>query len=600
MDLQNNMLSPLNALAEKNDSEKGSALIGHKGVTLSYFLDSLGVNYDALLEGVAYAANVKSFGAKGDGVTNDLAAFIACRDYCLANNKMMYAPDESFYMSGDLDLWGVNRVLFNGAILFPNTTDKIIVGGNTVSAPSINIDIYATNGTIKVHGMNRGRVKFNYANTLHLYASDDVPNRHTVSYSVFEWVNVDTLHLECQDTQGGVPWINENEFPSGRVRNNVLFDGTYPMNNNKFLAIVLESVVVDIQIGNSNQFHNVRLEGNCTFNFGSTTFNNIFWVTWANFSFVGFVGRESGHWTINDNGANNDIVPVQHTYTDGRTIFELSADSANYNWLSFEKVGIKLKNKKTYTSFFDTGLVPLDHPIWFVIESDATLFNYYVEVFDEDGNRIYTNMNVVEAGMSWNDSFAYYDTGGVNASGMEISIKKVAGVGFFRLWGRTGGNTLDQLISYWRLRTIQKKRGARELQLLPYQGGLNSFHGVAVPTYGAFSVGDIVENSAPSVGNPTGWKCVQSGVFSNASSTGGSTTGNVGSLRAVVSGLSDTSGFNVGDYVTASAGFSAGDLKVISIDSPSQLTLSRTSDSVQANVTISAVNPVFGAMASLV
>ena len=48
MDLQNNMLSPLNALSEKGDIEKGAALVGHKGVKLGDYLNTLIKQYPTM------------------------------------------------------------------------------------------------------------------------------------------------------------------------------------------------------------------------------------------------------------------------------------------------------------------------------------------------------------------------------------------------------------------------------------------------------------------------------------------------------------------------------------------------------------------------
>ncbi len=532
------------------------------------------------------SVSVTQFGAKGDNATDNTPMFEACRDYCIANRKTMFAPDGLFRFDGDVDLWGVHKIRFNGSLQFEDTANKVILGGTTSGAPSMDIELFSCSGTVQVYGMNRGRLKINTANTLHLLASDAVANRHTVSYSVFEWVNLDNLHLECQDTAGGVPWINENTFYCGRVRNSILFDGTYPMNNNKFWSLALESATVDIQKGNSNQFHDVRLEGDVAFTFGPGTFNN---------SFVGFLGRQSTGWTITDDGMNNDIVSVQHLYADNTTLLELSSGGMNYDWSHFERVGRKLRIRKTYTGFFDTGLVPLDHPVWFIIESDAAAFNYFVEVFDDSGNRIYSDLEVVEGGMAWNDVSSCYDYSGAVVSGAEISIKQNHSVGFFRLYGRTAGGTLGQFVDHWRLRCIQKKKGARDIQLLPYKGGKNSLYGTGVPTLGTFAQGDAIENSAPAVGSPSEWRCVQSGTFSSATDATGDTDGDT----AVISGMTETADFHVGDYVAVSAGFSAGDIQIVSIDSATRITVNRASNSPQTNVTVSTVDPLFGAMPDL-
>lgn len=555
---------------------------------------------------------VEQFGGVTVDTTDRTTRWEACRDYCLADvfNRQFRAKYGQHQLPSGVNLYALVFVDIKGNIVASDEFQEVIIGSNVVQANPSRYFFRNGNCTLKVEGMSRGHVEFLRFEGLHLFATNETgvtTTKYNVSYSNFYFTEVDRFIMETNTVSGTTAWMNENKFFGARIRQSLTMTGDYPMNNNAFYGFKMEGITITLDAYNgslgahSNTWHDTRFEFNMIFNFGVGTFNNTFINTWANFSFVGFVGRNAGSWTINDLGENNDIVTMQHTYTDAETVFDINSDSANYRWDHFEKQGNQLKNRKTFTPFMDTGLIPLDNPIWFVIETDANnIFNYFVEIFDDNGNRIYEDLNVVQAGLQWNDTFDYYDTSGVAAGGYEISIRKTTGVGFFRLWCRTAGGTLDELMTYWRCRSIQKKKGNRNIPLLPYFGRQDNFFGTSVPTYGTFTKGDIVENSAPAVGQPSYWKCVTSGTFSAASATGGTTTGNIGNNRAQISNLSDTSAFKVGDYISASAGFAAGDLKVISIDSATELTVGVTSTSAETGVTIQTVTPVFGAGPNLV
>ena len=437
----------------------GSSLVG-------FIQDGAGAVASTAQEKLRESVNVKDFGAVGDGAgakTDNAAAFEACRDYCITNDKTFYVPQEPFWFGGNIDLWGVRKIDCHGSIRFDNTTDTIIVGGNTTSTQDVDIYIFETQGTIQVYGLNRGKLRFVAANTLYLYASDAVANRNTVSYSTFEWVNVDTLHLECQDTASGVPWINENTFLSGRVRNTILFDGTYPMNNNKFYGLALESVTVTMTATNgttgthSNQFHDVRLEGTVTFTFGAGTFNNMFWQSWSNFADTMLWDVDSGTYNITDNGNNNRVVSVHHAYTEKDAV--VSYDNEHLDDEEIFSAGTtdttKLKVLRNAAIFFDTGLIRVRDKIWFNVFSGSASpasLKIFLSPYDADGNIITTEPTSYKASQgstSWNASGYWEYTSDVAGGSFAINPNADAAVAYVRCWARTAngaaGNEIDFL-----------------------------------------------------------------------------------------------------------------------------------------------------------
>src|SRR6516162_8932824 len=56
---------------------------------------------------LAYVKNVKDFGAKGDGVTDDLAAITAALNWTSDRNKgTIYFPPGTYYVSGPINFAG--------------------------------------------------------------------------------------------------------------------------------------------------------------------------------------------------------------------------------------------------------------------------------------------------------------------------------------------------------------------------------------------------------------------------------------------------------------------------------------------------------------
>ncbi len=121
--------------------------------------------------------------------------------------------------------------------------------------------------------------------------------------------------------------------------------------------------------------------------------------------------------------------------------------------------------------------------------------------------------------------------------------------------------------------------------------------GSAAPTSGTWKQGDIIWNTAPASGGATlnGWRCDHSGTFSSATDNTGDTDGST----AVITGMTDTSDFSVGDYVDVSAGFaSTGPYKIVALTATT-ITLDTVSNAVATNITVDTSDPTFVSMGVL-
>jgi hypothetical protein len=115
-------------------------------------------------------------------------------------------------------------------------------------------------------------------------------------------------------------------------------------------------------------------------------------------------------------------------------------------------------------------------------------------------------------------------------------------------------------------------------------------YATTAPTDGNYTAGDTIYDATPSASGKIGWTCITSGTFSSATDATGDTDGST----AVITGMTDTSDFYIGNWVTVSAGFpSASDPYRILGKTSTTVTLDTNSDSSQTNVTVATVDPTF-------
>jgi len=117
----------------------------------------------------------------------------------------------------------------------------------------------------------------------------------------------------------------------------------------------------------------------------------------------------------------------------------------------------------------------------------------------------------------------------------------------------------------------------------------------AIPGSGTWKLGWIIWNTSPSAGGAPGWVCVHSGTYGPATDNTGDTDGST----AVITGMTDTSDFNIGDYVDVSTGFpTTGPYRILA-KTATTITLDTNSNSAQSNITVDTPTPTWKAMASV-
>jgi hypothetical protein len=103
----------------------------------------------AMIHQEKYALSVKDFGAKGDGVHNDLPAFNACIKAALARHKSVYIPEGTFALDSLLTLFDDNIFIQGAGIWYTNlyfTNNGIMKGGICANASKLHISDFYING----------------------------------------------------------------------------------------------------------------------------------------------------------------------------------------------------------------------------------------------------------------------------------------------------------------------------------------------------------------------------------------------------------------------------------------------------------------------
>lgn len=137
---------------------------------------------------------------------------------------------------------------------------------------------------------------------------------------------------------------------------------------------------------------------------------------------------------------------------------------------------------------------------------------------------------------------------------------------------------------------------ARVPQFVPFRyKGMTETYDTAVPTTGSYRWGAKIWKTDVAAGGSPGWVCTESGTYSAATDNTGDTDGSTN----VITGMTDTSDFFVGEYVDVSAGFAGTGPYLVVSKTATSLTLDTNSNAAQANITVNTSDPVWKALANV-
>lgn len=296
---------------------------------------------------------------KGDGVNDDLPAFISAKDECLATGKGLYCPPSyRITLSAGIDLSGIRNIKIESDITIPSGT--IITGGNLNKGISFISFQTVTNGTnvitapppanpvVRVSGIANSEFSIGNCNYLQLYAiAGDAANR-LVAYSKFNLFGATSL-LEITDSGGSLGYVNENNIYAHRIiRYRVLGVG-YPHNHNKLHHPTMEGSTVEITFSGGahvNQVYGARFENVASspgVTFSANSFSNTVTSTWSGVGnpwpqFINLI-------PINDLGAGNMVTTESAFQFDKTNLFSVGINS-------------QLLSTSNYTSAPDPRICP--------------------------------------------------------------------------------------------------------------------------------------------------------------------------------------------------------------------------------------------------
>lgn len=451
--------------------------------------------FDAhLAETVTGLNNVKNYGAKGDGATDDLAILIQVRDIALANNKSFHIPNDfNCYISGDLDLTGIKNIDIRGTITGASIDNVVTFGNDSRNAKSVNIFINtAKTIKVKLQGLMNGNVEINFAEYLLVYADGEGISNYAVGYSRFKLGYVDTIEI----TSVNEGWINENKFFGGRIHSLTL-GGSYPHNNNIFYGLMLENFTGIIN-GNYNYFYDCRLEADVNITFGIGSVHNYFFRShfpvWSSYH-KDSPNANTANFIITDNGYSNGIISTPDMANKKECIFEVSPGSRNFNVYDFTKGQTDIEINTAYKVIFDSGIIELTNPLSLVLKSNADLFEIRLFAYDIDKNLLTTSQDYFTNMPYFSDTSYFYHYNAVKGIyNTGVPIIPTDTVKYFRYEVRTGA-VVGQKFKF--AKVIQIQKNDHWTKIIPVIGNRKNYSnaGPTRPTRGYWYVGEYVENS---------------------------------------------------------------------------------------------------------
>ena len=353
------------------------------------------LNTDLLAELIEEEVNIKQFGAKGDGVSDDTQSFINYANYCKSHNKPFIVPySEQYYVVSSVTLTGIYLINILGKIKPSGIFSiKCTFGSNNVPSIFIN-EIY---GELDLYGLNTAKVTIRKCRYLKLTA-ENTSEYKSLAYTQFYLGYINKLHISSPYSNC---WINENLFVGGRFEE-VLFDGEYSSSDNLFTKPMFESATITINKGNRNIFESARLEGTCNISFGVGTYGNVVKKTFMGSN----LARINNIVEHIDNGDNICYLETGLLKKTGVSINEFN----NPNNLTI--TNHKLTSSNNVAILFESGLIKLpEHKLFFELINPSLACKFYLYIYDEDENLIHENNQSLEGySYSFNATNGYYAT----------------------------------------------------------------------------------------------------------------------------------------------------------------------------------------------
>lgn len=364
--------------------------------------------------------SIQSFGAVGDGISDDSKALYNFAAFCKKNGSPFYIPQNvKIYTPELVIISGLKTIKIMGTIVAPNGIEFRGYSSQT----GYNWFFNNVEGTLRLSGIKNGIVTLQNAEELVLSADSKNPDISSIAYNQFHFGYVRSVILE------GIAngWINENFFYGGRIRKLLFADGgQYPHNHNHFYNNTFEDGQIEFFCGRSNYIHNARFEGDIKIIFHEKASNNYVHRSWVGEHVPGSMSIPK--WWNDESGNNYYYYGVLSPVS----IYEkvLTVDSYNYNANQVYPLNGRLHNKAYSNGLIETGLIKIDHAVGITIESDEKFFRGSVYLFDENRAQIETEPELSPVyGSTFRWKGDHYIFGESNQDRANFSLSKITILG---------------------------------------------------------------------------------------------------------------------------------------------------------------------------
>lgn len=263
--------------------------------------------------------DLRDFGAKGDGTTDDTAAIAAAIAAAVARNARLHLPVPAVYYRISSTLNFRNIVVDGaGSIIYVNTPAiGVILGGTATNGTNPdqsigtvyrNTGLSGANPSVQVIGAKGQRITAKYVDYLQVWADTTNSADGSSAYSTFYLNWADRLDLTAGPNGG---WINENEFFLNRCHTlNVVGSTAYTFNHNRWRGGSFEGVAsIYFNYAYDNKMEFLRFEqGPTTITFDTNSDRNTLIKTWASSEYSGWPNTPLISGTITNNGGGGNCV----------------------------------------------------------------------------------------------------------------------------------------------------------------------------------------------------------------------------------------------------------------------------------------------------
>lgn len=431
--------------------------------------------------------DVRGWGAKGDGITDDTSALILAAEYARESSRTLRA-EGNFIITETLNLRNVSLEMTNAVFTISHSGIGVLLGGNASNPnnPRQNFGTIIRNSgissettpDIRIIGAKGQHINIERCDYLQLYANYNASvasTDYSIAYSTFNLKKVDTIHF--LGVEKG--WINENYFYLNRTNNIIFADNPYHHNHNKFYGGTMEGAgKIDIQRGDNNYFYGFRFERypssstdqQLIINFGEYTWNNSIEATWLSSPAYTNEPYNPSPYTyveVTDNGKGNAVFHIQENISDEVTLFSLDANTPFISSANNGKVGTlayqtdvdglynirhlvssKFAFMRNFGLLWESGDIPVRNGDMFTFSADVASFRIYLYALDGDGNVITSQTEAITSSMQWDSSNHRYATV-ANISSIKIRINNEGTpVSAIRLAIYSGSNVTNTTFSW--------------------------------------------------------------------------------------------------------------------------------------------------------